>query len=499
MRRKIEMLAGGALAVMLAAGALAALPAVAGAESAKVVDDASKYWCGETNTGTHTWGEEVTVEATCGKAGYKGKVCTECDIVQRTESYKATGKHKWKKVTVKAKKCKAGYKGKKCKTCGKVVKAKVLKAKKSHKWKTSENRYYKVGKHNWYPTGDCEHPATRTTSCKVCGKVKKVKVLKAEHTWFTEASTADCQHGGVDTQACLDCRLMRTVSVDKGDHVYDVIEERVTPTCTEPGRTALYRCSACGEKKSNSGKVIKAWGHDWCGGECARCGMKVRNDGDGAGGEHEHSYSNGICSLCGHVDADLHVHDYDNGTCTECGYFNAAEHTHDYSAVKEEAVAATCTEPGKTAVEECACGATRGGEEVAALGHEWFDGFCERCYISYTLIEGNENHVCDFSDNGCCHECGRIDYSVHVCIPDLENAVLHDNGCRTDMRAECWCPQCRHFVKYVTLTGQKGAHVKIWDDTYEVWRCKYCYHIYKDGDTDTPTGGLPGDLKEEWL
>lgn len=286
MRNNWKKYAAAALACGLACGLLAAVPAAA---QAKVVDDGS-YACSGSSTGSHSWTKKVTKRATCGKAGYKGVKCAECGDVVKTKTLKKTGKHKWESVTVKAKKCKDGYKGKKCRVCGKVKKTKVLKAKSKHQWKTDSNEWVYSDRTWQKRRGTCVDPTVETTSCKVCGKVKKTKVLQADHTWETVSTTGDCRHEAVEHQACSGCGKTRDNATGQmGEHSWAVTAPAVEATCTEAGKTAVETCSTCGTTRG--GELIAALGHKWegkyydyvghCNGsddpsvwypQCSRCG-----------------------------------------------------------------------------------------------------------------------------------------------------------------------------------------------------------------------------------
>lgn len=64
-----------------------------------------------------------------------------------------------------------------------------------------------------------------------------------------------------------------------------------------------------------------------------------------------------------------------------------SECTHEL-VLKDERVEPTCTQPGKEAYYECACGETKqGGEEIPALNHNMVEGVCSRCGLYETTLE----------------------------------------------------------------------------------------------------------------
>ena len=102
------------------------------------------------------------------------------------------------------------------------------------------------------------------------------------------------------------------------------------------------------------------------------------------------------------VSSENHTHAYfadTTATCTQagkttyrclvCGITEAPVDTpafgHDMS--NEEAYSATCTEQGKTAGRDCdRCGYVEIKQEtIAALGHSYKNGFCERCHAVQTI------------------------------------------------------------------------------------------------------------------
>ena len=84
--------------------------------------------------------------------------------------------------------------------------------------------------------------------------------------------TTICGHDGSTAQDCAESGGYNFLVADcaNGLHAYTAVESTVT--CTEDG-TVTYRCSVCGEEKT---EAVAALGHDMHYGLCTRCGLDLR-------------------------------------------------------------------------------------------------------------------------------------------------------------------------------------------------------------------------------
>ncbi|MGM9552901.1 MAG: leucine-rich repeat protein, partial [Faecousia sp.] len=130
-------------------------------------------------------------------------------------------------------------------------------------------------------------------------------------------------------------------------HAHSYTESVIAPTCTEKGHKT-HTCTVCGDSYVD---VMDALGHDfgkWTQTKAPTCAAQ---------GEEK-----GTCSRCG---------------VTETREIAATGHTE----VIDAAIAATCTEAGKTEGKHCSvCNAVLAAQEkIPALGHKYENGVCVRC------------------------------------------------------------------------------------------------------------------------
>jgi methionine-rich copper-binding protein CopC len=140
------------------------------------------------------------------------------------------------------------------------------------------------------------------------------------------------------------------------DYVWEEKEAAVPATCTTDGKTAVEtgKCSRCPEETERGGETVEKLGHDITWKETtAAVPATCTTDGKTA-------IETASCSRCDYTD-------------TRGGdKINAKGHTE----VVDAAVAATCTEAGKTEGKHCStCGTVFVAQtEIPATGHDWGDG-----------------------------------------------------------------------------------------------------------------------------
>ena len=147
-------------------------------------------------------------------------------------------------------------------------------------------------------------------------------------------------------------------------HKHSYTEEVVAPTCIEKGYTR-YTCEGC--EDAYKGNYVEALGHSY--GE-----WKVVKEAT----EETTGLRELECSVCKEKVEQV---------------IPTLAHTHKFEAGK--VVEATCTEKGYTEY-KCACGETKKGDEVAALGHkeEKIAGKAATC-TEKGLTEGKKCSVCN--------------------------------------------------------------------------------------------------------
>ncbi len=175
-----------------------------------------------------------------------------------------------------------------------------------------------------------------------------------------------------------------------------VTDVGVTPTCTESGLTEGSHCAICG-KILVAREDLAATGHSW---------ERWTEQGDGTivrTCSKDKRHKTVVC-LPGHEKYNAAEWSMSElaATCTESGTRAYRHKTYEsliwtkdvaatgHTVVTDEAVAATCTAPGKTAGSHCAtCGNVLvEQEEIAALGHDRdAAGKCTRCGDQVTVTQ----------------------------------------------------------------------------------------------------------------
>ena len=283
---------------------------------------------------------------------------------------------------------------------------------------------------------------------------KQIPLTPHTHDWgegvITKAPT--CTEEGVRTYTCSVCGKTKTEAIPAAGHTAQE-DPAVEATCTEPGKTAGSHCSVCG-LVLEAQEEIPALGHAWDNGRetraatCTEAGVKTYT-----------------CSRC-------------SETKTEA--IPAAGHI----AAEDPAVAATCTEPGKTAGSHCSvCGLVlREQEEIPATGHTFGDW----------ESSGEENH------KHTCTACGAQESETHVWgEPEITKEATEDEeGIRTytclicDQTRTEVIPKTDHVHQYTETIVEPTCT----EQGYTIHKCEKCGDEYKD----TFTAAL-GHSFGEWI
>ena len=233
---------------------------------------------------------------------------------------------------------------------------------------TADTTFTQVG-----TTADCSLATTSTTAatcttagsttqtCSVCGYAVTTAIPPLGHSYTSVVTAPTCTAGGYTTYTCSVCGDTYTAdATDALGHdlgAWTVTAAAVAPTCTTAGATAVETrtCSRCDYSETRGGEEVAALGHTPA--------AAVEENRVEPTCDFEGSYDLVVyCSVCG---AELSRESYT---------IPSPPHSWSEWTVTTASVAPTCTETGATAVEtrtctRCGLTQTRGGEEVAALGH----------------------------------------------------------------------------------------------------------------------------------
>ncbi len=268
----------------------------------------------------------------------------------------------------------------------------------------------------------CTEAGYATHTCSRCNDSYVDSYVEAlGHDWSEWAVTTapTCTDAGVETRECSRCDATETRAVDALGHTAaEAVEEnRVEPTCTEPGHyDSVVYCSVCNGQLSRTEVEIEALGHNY---EAVVTNPTCTEQG----------YTTHTCSRCNDSYVDSYVealgHDWsewvvttaptctgegvETRTCSRCDAtetraVDAIGHTA-AEAVEENRVEPTCTEPGHyDSVVYCSvCNAqlSRTEVEIEALGHNYeavvTNPTCtEQGYTTHTCSRCNDSYKADY-------------------------------------------------------------------------------------------------------
>ena len=330
----------------------------------------------------HKWDDgTITTAPTCEAEGEKTYTCKNDGSHTKTESIPALG-HDWNdgEVTTAPTCTEDGVKTYTCKNDASHTKTETI-AKLGHKWDagkvTVEPTYDSDGTMTFTCQNDKTHTYTETIpakkytftvtvvdpTCTEQGYTLHTCNQNAEKSYkdnYTDAlghdykevtTPATCKDAGKVEKVCQRCgdtQLVKDLPVTE-DHQWNDGVVTKAATCTEAGEK-LYTCTVCNKTRT---ETIEATGHDW-----------------------NETTTPATCGKAGSVDR----------TCKACGVTEHVkdlpvtnEHIWDAGTVTKEA---NCTDKGETTYSCTVCGATKVEEDIAALGHDFHGGNCNRCGVS---------------------------------------------------------------------------------------------------------------------
>ena len=347
----------------------------------------------------HTYNGTITAP-TCTAIGYTTHTCSVCNHTYNSDTVPSNG-HTEVVDAAKAPTCtETGLtEGKHCSVCNTVLVAQQNVKALGHKEVTDAAKA---------PTCT-ETGLTEGKHCSVCNAVLVAQedVAALGHTEVTDAAKAPtCTETGLtEGKHCSVCNtvLVAQQNVEALGHK-EVVDAAVAATCTEAGKTEGKHCSVC-EAVLVAQEVIPAKGHSY--------GISISSPTC-----IEAGYTTHTCSVCNHtfnsdtVPANGHTEIIDAAvaaTCTEpgktegkhCSVCNAVLKAQEtipatgHTVVVDAAVAATCTEPGKTEGKHCSvCNAVLiAQEDVAALGHRPDSIVFENIKPATCTINGSRDSV----------------------------------------------------------------------------------------------------------
>ena len=506
--------------------------------------DENSHWkkcsrCDATEqTAEHTWNEEITVAATCTAAGLKTYTCPTC-LETKTETISAKG-HNITKHDAKDATCTTiGWKAyEDCSDCDYTTYVEIP----AYGHDFTSSVWQRDGKEHWKKCSRCD--ATEQT---------------AEHTWNDGEITIEpnCTATGRTTFTCTVCFVTKIEVIDALGHI-EIPHKGRDATCTEYGWKPYVTCERC---DYTTYEKISALGHDKIAHEaqdatctttgwkaydtCSRCDYTTYaeiaafgHDFSGDVWQKDESRHWKECSRCGTADTK-NVHAWDTEitvaptctaeglrtyTCIDCRATKTetiAANGHNLTA--HEAKAATCTEIGWKAYEDCAdCDYTT-YIEIAAFGHDFTaTGWqkdenehwkkCSRCDETAQTAEHTWNE--EITIEPTCTAAGRKTLTCAVCLATKTETIAangHNLTAHEAKAATCteigWkayetCADC-DYTTYVEIAAFGHDFTgSVWQqDENKHWKkCSRCdeidqaaEHTFGDGEitlepTCTATG-----------
>ena len=310
----------------------------------------------------------VVTEPTCTEGGYTTYTCSRCGDTYVGDETDALG-HDYAAVVTEPSCTEGGYTTYTCSRCGDV-----------YVGDETDPLGHDFG--DWTVTAppSCSAPGTESRTCARCGFMEEREIQPLEHDWYDYEWDWNYDESDEDLVVvhlrCHNCDETRTIWAD-------VASQYIEPTCTEPGGYAKVATAVYMGRTFTDIRIldpIPALGHSWGEPEW------TWNE------DYDEAEAKFTCTVCGEVQtlpAELTIQTimpdcvtpgeikttasvlFEEVTYTDVYTLVMAPLGHD--PVTVEAVAPTCTEPGRTAGSVCSrCGAVlEGFEEIPAAGHAY--------------------------------------------------------------------------------------------------------------------------------
>lgn len=405
---------------------------------------------------THNWtGWTIETPATCETDGLKVNICKKCGE-KITQIIKAFG-HTWDGgvVTLEPTETSEGVRTYTCEVCGKTKTETIPK-------KDKPSHEHTFG--DWHTTKEptCTLDGEETRQCTSCGETEQKTIPALGHDLQeTITKNATCTEAGEKTITCSRGDYTTTASIPALGHDWSEWNVIKQPTETDDGLKERT-CSRCNEKET---EVIPALGHTHVWGEwtttkqptCTTAGERTRT-----------------CQS-GHTETEV---------------IPALGHNE----VADPAVAATCTEAGKTAGSHCSrCGEVIVAQEViSALGHD--HGEFTQTKAPTCSAEGEEQAECKRCGNIITRTIAKLAHVART-IAGVEatcvSTGLTDGSvcdvCGETITAQETIPALGHDITWTTRTQSEYDDLTgdlISTTTYRDGTCSRCPETFHEESTE---------------
>ena len=347
----------------------------------------------------HDFGEwTVTTEPTCTEAGEETRYCSRCDATE-TQPVEALG-HEYTTETTAPTCTERGFTTYTC-----------IRGDDSYVADYVDALGHDFGEWTVTTEPTCTEAGEETRYCSRCDATETRPVEALGHNYEAVVTEPTCTEQGYTTHTCSRCDDSYVDSyVDALGHDYGEwqdVEGGVPATCEEDGMTGgkIRYCSRCDAYETQGGTVIPATGHAWGEWTVTTEAVAATCTVDGAtaietrvcenDASHVETRGGEAIPATGHTPAEAVEENRVEATCEEDGSYDsvvycsvcgaelsrekvtipATGHAWGDWTVTTEAVAATCTVDGATAIETRVCDndashvETRGGEAIPATGH----------------------------------------------------------------------------------------------------------------------------------
>ncbi len=338
--------------------------------------------CGTTETKTvpalgHEYSASWTIDkaASCTAKGEKSHHCTRCGARKDVTSIDRTAHTPVQDITTPPTCTAAGKSaGTHCGVCGKTLESAAVVPALGHNYVTVKT----------IKAATCTAKGSEEQTCSRCGSTVSKTTPALGHNYsssWTIDKAATCKTQGEQSHHCTRCGVRKDVTVIERAAHTPVQDITTPPTCTTAGKSAGTHCSVCG-KELEDAAVVPALGHDYipvnvltaatcttkglAEMQCSRCKLTVTREMPALGHDYSSEWTIDKAATCTAKGEQSHH-------CSRCGARRdvTAIDRAAHKAVKDKAVAPTCTAAGKTAGKHCSvCGKVlKAQSSVPATGH----------------------------------------------------------------------------------------------------------------------------------